>query len=246
VIKGLWDSGAGMIARGLQQDITANNLANVNTTAFKEDRLNFKEMVDGRLLLDRGRGTPSPENRLRGGFETRFREGSFKNTGNSLDFALDGPGFFVLETPDGERFTRAGHFFLSPDGNLVNADGIPVLGESGRLQFADGPVDLDADGRLSQNGNVIGALKIVEFEDTNLLGKLGNSVFTPLKEDVIPQAASKTTAVQGMLENSNMQAVQQMVSMIEQEKMYTFSQRALSIHDTNLSKAVGELGRVGR
>jgi flagellar basal-body rod protein FlgF len=246
VIKGLWDSGAGMLARGLQQDVSANNLANVNTTAFKEDRLNFKEVIDSRLLLDRGRGAASPENRLRSGFETRFSSGSLKTTGSPLDFAIDGPGFFVLETPDGDRYTRAGHFFVSPDGNLVNPDGLPVMGDSGRLQLGPGPVEMDADGRLSQNGNAVGTLRLVEFEDTSLLGKLGRGIFAPINEDVVPTTATSTQALQGMLENSNLQAVEQMVSMIEQEKMYTFAQRALSIQDTNLSRAVGELGRVGR
>ena len=84
MIKGLWDSGAGMIARSLQHDVTANNLANVNTTAFKQDRLNFREMINSRLLLDRVRGASSPESMLREGMETRFHQGELQQTGNSL------------------------------------------------------------------------------------------------------------------------------------------------------------------
>ncbi|MDP2360904.1 MAG: flagellar hook-basal body protein [bacterium] len=244
MIKGLWDSGAGMIARGIQQDITGTNLANARTTAFKEDRLNFREMIDGRLLLDRGRGVPSPENRLRQGFETRLRAGEFQQTGAPLDFALDGPGYFVVETADGERYTRDGHFLLSPEGVLVTADGLPVLGEGGLIRLGPGPVESTGDGRLAQNGTVVGALRVVEFDEPARLAKLGRNLWQPRPEDTQPAPATATRPVQGMLEGSNIQVVEQMVKLIEQERTYAFAHKALQIQDENLGKAVGDLGRL--
>lgn len=246
MIKGLWDSGAGMIARGLQQEITANNLANGQTTAFKEDRLGFREMIDGRLILDRQRGAASPENRLRSGFDTRFNNGALRSTNSKMDFALEGPGFFVVETPDGERFTRDGHFFVNPEGFLVNTDGLPVLGTAGRIELEPGPVEMDAGGQLIQNGNVAGTLRLVEFEDPRVLSKLGRALFQPVPQDIQPQAATETRPLQGMLEQSNVETIEQMVRMIEQERSFTFAQRALQLHDENLGKAVSDVGRLQR
>jgi len=246
VIKGLWTSGAGMIARGVQQAVTANNLANSSTTAFKEDRVGFRRMVEGRLLLDRGRGVPSPESRLREGFETRFTEGAVKPTGAPLDFALEGPGFFVVETPEGERYTRSGHFFRSPEGTLVTADGLPVLGEAGRVQLEAGPVELDAEGRLVQDGVAVGRLRLVEFEDRSKLAKLGRGLYQPVPEDLQPEPAEETRARQGLLETSNVQVVETMVRLIEQERAYDFASRALRVEDENLGRAVGDIGRLNR
>lgn len=246
MIKGLWDSGAGMIARGVQQSVTASNLANSSTTAFKEDRVNFRSLIDGRLLLDRGRGVASPENRLREGFETRFAEGPMRSTNAPLDMALEGPGFFVVETPDGERYTRSGHFFRSPEGTLVTADGLPVLGEAGRIQLEVGPVDLDAEGRLGQNGVAVGRLRLVEFEDRSKLAKLGRGLYQPVPEDLQPEPATGTVARQGVLEGSNVQVVDAMVKLIEQERAYDFASRALKAQDENLGRAVSEIGRVNR
>jgi flagellar basal-body rod protein FlgG len=243
MIKGLWDSGAGMIARGIQTDVTSNNLANSTTTAFKEDRLNFREVIDGRLLLDRGRGVPSPENRLRAGFETRLRAGALESTGADLDFAVNGPGYFVVETPDGERFTRDGHFTQSGDGQLVTMDGFPVLGDGGPLRLAPGPVEMSGDGRLSQNGTAVGALRVVEFEEPEKLAKLGRNLWQPTDEDQLPLPAEESLPVQGVLEHSNIRVVEQMVRLIEHERSYSFAHKALQIQDENLGKAVNELGR---
>lgn len=246
MIKGLWDSGAGMLARSLQTEVTANNLANGQTTAFKEDRLSFRELIDGRLLLDRNRGVPSPENRLRGGFDTRFRQGAMRHTGSEMDFALEGPGFFVVETPEGERYTRDGHFFVGPEGALVNAEGLPVLGTAGRIELEPGPVTLDGDGQLLQNGNVVGSFRLVEFEEPRALAKLGRALYQPIPEDLQPEAAADTRAVQGSLEASNVETVEQMVRLIEQERSFTFAQRALQLQDDNLGRAVTDIGKLQR
>lgn len=244
MIKGLWDSGAGMIARGIQTDITAGNLANGQTTAFKEDRLNFRDIIDGRLLLDRGRGVATPENRLRQGAETRLRAGALQSTHAPLDFALDGPGYFVVETPEGERYTRDGHFSLSPEGVLQTADGFPVLGEGGPLRLGAGPVEMNGDGQLSQRGTAVGALRLVEFEDPQVLAKLGRNLWQPVPEDLPPQPARGTRPVQGALEASNVAMVEQMVRLIEQERTYAFAHKALQIQDDNLGRAVSEIGRL--
>ncbi len=234
-----------MIARGLQADIGANNLANSQTTGFKKDRVNFRELIDHRLLLDRGRGAPSPENRLREGFETRFTQGPIKRTDAPLDFALEGPGFFaVLDEEGQERYARAGHFLLDESGSLVTPDGHAVLGEAGALQLGPGPVELNGDGLLVQNGQELGRLKLVEFDDPQRLAKLGRNLFTPVDEETIPRAAEQTRALQGSLESSNAAVVELMVEMIEHEKMYTFAQRALQLQDDNLGRAVAEIGRV--
>lgn len=246
MIRGLIDSGGAMMARSLQTDITSNNLANTQTTGFKLDRLNFRELIDHRLVVDRGRGVPNPETRLRSGMETRWTEGPLEATGAELDFALEGPGFFAIEGLDGrEHYTRNGHFLLADDGSLVTSEGLPVLGDAGAIQLGPGPVELSGDGQLVQGGAVVGRLKLVEFEDRSFLAKLGHTLFVPTDEDKAgPRTAEGTRAHQGSLEGSNGGVVELMVGMIEQEKMFTFAQRALRTHDENLARAVGELGRV--
>ena len=246
MIRGLIDSGGAMMARSMQTDITANNLANAQTTGFRQDRLNFRELIDHRLIVDRGRGIDNPENRLRSGFETRWSPGPLEPTGSQLDFALEGPGFFAVEGLDGrEHYTRNGHFLLGEDGSLVTSDGLPVIGDAGALKLGPGPVDLNGDGQLVQNGVVVGQLKLVEFEDRSFLAKLGHNLFTPTDEDRAGAHDAEGTVVQqGALEGSNGGVVELMVGMIEQEKLFTFAQRALRTNDENLARAVGELGRV--
>jgi flagellar basal-body rod protein FlgF len=246
MIKGLWDSGAGMMARGLQHEITSNNLANLSTTAFKEDRLTFREVIDGQLMLDRGRGSLRPENRLREGALIDFQEGPREETGNPLDFAIDGPGFFVLRTEEGEVYSRAGHLRRSPEGRLIGSDDLPVLGMGGEITLGPGPVQLMGDGSLAQNGEVVGRLRLVEFNDTKELSKLGAGLYKLSEESEPPLPSEKSGLIQGWVESSNLNSVTQMIRLIEQERSYQFAQRALQSLDQNLGKAVGELGRLPR
>jgi flagellar basal-body rod protein FlgF len=246
MIKGLWDSGAGMMARGLQHELTANNLANLSTTAFKEDRLSFREMIDGSMLLDRNRGSANPMERLSEGATTVFQEGAHEETGNSLDFAIEGPGFFVLREGDKEIYSRSGHLQRSPEGELMGSKGLPVLGEGGPITLGPGPVQLMSDGSLVQNEEVMGKLRLVEIDDVRTLGKLGDGLYQLAQGAEPPVPATLSRLHQGRLESANVNPVTQMVRMIEQQRSYQFAQRALQAIDQNLGKAVGELGRLPR
>ncbi len=246
MIKGLWDSGAGMMARGMQHEITSNNLANLSTTAFKEDRLSFREMIDGRMMLDGSGGHARPEDTLAQGAHTVYQEGAHEETGNPLDFAIEGPGFFVLRSEEGEVFSRAGHLQRSSEGVLLGSMGLPVLGESGPIELEAGPVQLMSDGSLVQNEEVMGQLRLVEIDDLSQLRKMGGGLYK-LEQEALPARPAQASRLhQGRLESANVDAVSQMVRMIEQQRSYQFAQRALQAMDQNLGKAVGELGRLPR
>jgi flagellar basal-body rod protein FlgG len=180
---------------------------------------------------------------------TDYGQGSFRTTGNPLDVALLGDGFFTVDTPDGVRYTRNGNFSLAQDGTVQTPSGFPVLGTSGPIKIdnwskvSSGDISISPRGEVMVDKMVIGQLRIVDFAKPYALDKDGNSFFVP-KEGVAPIETSATTAVkQGMLEESNIDAIEEMVKMIELNRTYETDQHMTTIQDSTLDKAM-EIGRV--
>ena len=240
MIKGIYNTAASMIPREKKQEVIANNLANAETTGFKKDSLFLRVFKNAKLTGSRP--GPSWEVRMIDKVYTSFRPGSLERTGRDLDVALQGDGFFVVQTPDGEAYTRDGAFSLAPDGTLINSDNLPVLTDGGPVILQGGKVTVGVDGQISVDATRVGKLRVVEFDDNAKLLKSGNGLFvadpdTPPKETESPQVR------QGFLERSNVDVLKEMVDMIETYRGFETGQKMIQIQDETLAKAVNELGK---
>ena len=210
------------VALRRELDVIANNIANLNTTGFKGESVMFEQYLDPTARHDY---FPSGDRRIAFVLDRAtlqdFSQGPLQRTNAPLDIAIDGPGFFTIQTPNGERYTRAGNFHLNPQGQLVTNNGQPVLGTGGpiTLEPTDTNIAIAADvaGQTGERGK----LRLVTFANPAQLSAQGEGLWMA-PQSLTPQAATGTTrAVQGALEKSNVSAVREMNRMIEVTRTYT-------------------------
>ncbi|MCS7208129.1 MAG: flagellar basal-body rod protein FlgF [Fimbriimonadales bacterium] len=241
MLRGLYVAAEGMAARQKAQDAIANNLANLNTTGFKADRPVFATVYERQLY--RVEGTRSqPIGTLSAGaivreLYTDLQAGALLTTGNPLDLAIDGVGFFAIQTPQGIRYTRSGAFQLNAQGVLTTREGYPVLSVSDQpIQVPrDAEIRIGENGAVQANGVVVGQLQIAQG---NLL-KDAEGYFVG-----VAQPVANPRLVAGALEASNVNMVREMVRMIETIRAYEAHQKLIHAHDETLAKAVNELAKV--
>lgn len=241
MIKGLYISKAGMLPRQRQLDIVANNLANMNTVGYKKDQVFIRHLLDSVQAV-------TNENEMvltRDEAQTDFSPGSLFETGNPLDLAIVGEGFFVIQTPEQNLYTRNGNFTLDGRGRLVTADGYPVMGSGGEIQLAGGDISFGEDGSLMVNGQAVDKIRVVRFEDPSQLTKIGGTYFTEermgMAEDINPD---KLQLRQGYLEGSNVTGIEEMVKMIELYRQFQMAQKAVTTQDQTLEKLINDGGRL--
>ncbi len=255
MIKGLYISALGMTTQMSKLDVVSNNIANVNTNAFKKDTVvtrSFTEELMHRLNDSTEVGKPTSRvGKLSQGLfiddiYTNFENGSFKMTDAPLDVAISGSGFFVVSdtNANGEqvlRYTRDGAFTLDAEGTLRTKDGYAVMGENGPLVLPDGFVSIHNGGEVYVGDTFVDKLRLTDFEDTHTLRKHGSNLYNTTEGSTEKQFVGLLT--QGALENSNINSVKEMVDIINVSRTYEANQRMVTIHDTILAKAVNEIGR---
>ncbi len=207
-------------ALGRQLDVIANNLANVRTSGYKSESLVFEEFL--MPVANVNDMTGSDQNLsyvIDNGLARDFSAGSFERTDNDFDLAINGEGWMVVETPDGERYTRNGEFSLNSQGELVNNAGLRVLGEGGPIVFGseDTGVVFAPDGTVSSSSGEKGRIRLVEFENMAALRKEGENLYSAI---VQPNAATSSRVAQGMVERSNVQAILETTRMIQVTRAY--------------------------
>ena len=227
-----------------QLDVTANNLANMDTPGFKLESLMVQTDPEN-LPTPKGSGGPSVVNFvLDGGVARDFSAGPVKITDAPLDLAIKGQGFFTINTPAGPRYTRDGRFSLDANGQIVTSSGLPVQGEGGPITIDPklGQVHIAADGTISQNAQVVGKLSLVNFASLSGLSKQGDGLYNNVS-NVAPQA-STATMLQGAIESSNVEPMTQMTQLIKVNNAYAMVSQML-VNVSDLSKAaVDRLGRI--
>ncbi|MGH9534891.1 MAG: flagellar basal-body rod protein FlgF [Terriglobales bacterium] len=246
--SGYYAALSGLLARTQALDVVANNIANADTTAFKAHAEYYQALNAG----DNTNVVPGlgPLNQainaygVLGGQSLDLAQGQIQSTGNPLDLALEGPGYFVAQTAAGARYTRDGSFHLSPAGVLLTAAGDPVLNPKGQpLRLAPGPVTISPDGVISSRGAIAGQIAVVKFPAGTPLTAQGDSYFRA--PAAAAQAAPSTQLKQGSLEHSNLSPVQGMVSLIELQQTSELLQKALtSFNDQFDQPATTELPQV--
>lgn len=229
----------GMRTRIDQLDRVAADLANVNTAGYKSERVTTlaAERPDFGAALESAVDVVAVPGRI------DLSSGTLSPTGRDFDFALEGRGFFVVETPAGERYTRNGQFDRRVDGTLVTGDGLPVLGTNGPIRVGPGAITADPDGTIRAGGVVAGKLRIVDVGDPENLRREQHGRFRHV--GTTPVAADPDTAVRtGMLEQSNVSVVERMVQLTEVGRSFEALQRGLAVlmNDVDL-RAITEFGR---
>ncbi|MEM6481203.1 MAG: flagellar hook-basal body complex protein [Pseudomonadota bacterium] len=210
----------------------ANNIANTATTGFKQEGIIFSEYVVG---TENGSSISMASGRVG---NTSFLQGALTRTGGMLDLAIEGDGFFLIESPSGERLTRSGQFSLSAEGDLVTNDGYPVLDLGGAPIFlppGDGSLLIASDGTISRDGALLGQVGVYQPSDPLQLVREGGvsfnsqSGFEPVNEPNMRQ---------GFLENSNVNPVLQMARMIEVHRAYEMGQSFLDAENQRMRDAL--------
>ena len=237
--------GAGEMCYEKKLAVLANNISNVNTVGFKADQAFRLSDLNGNPEKSSISGKQQilfPI--LPFGTTTDFSSGPVKHTGNALDLALEGNGFFCIKTPEGVQYTRKGNFTLNEKGLLVTQEGLPVLGERGEIEINGKDFVVDGQGNVAVDGNQVDTIKIVDFPQPYTLKKGGNSLFTLTDPDIAKNKAERVEVRQGFVEFSNVDAIKMMTEMIEVLRGYETYQKIIqSLDDTN-SKAINDVGRL--
>jgi flagellar basal-body rod protein FlgF len=234
------------IALRRELDVIANNVANIGTTGFKAENVLFEEHLARGARIDH---FPVPQDRrvsfvLDRETRTDMAQGPLAQTGNLLDVALEGDGFFAVETPQGERYTRAGGFAINSAGELVTPAGYRVLGNAGPITVDpnDTNIAIALDGTISTREGERGRLRVVRFEDPSQLVKQGDNIYS---SEAAPVAADRRTrVVQGSIEKSNVRAMFEMGRMIEVTRAYTSLAQLMSRTEELRRSAIERLADV--
>lgn len=252
MIRGWYTGASGMNAQQNRLDAISNNLANVDTAGYKRDitvSKSFPELLIRRTNLDGVYETPfgSAEaapviGKLGLGIETNenytdFAQGSFRQTDQNTDVAFGGKGFFAVQTPLGERYTRDGNFIIGKEGILETKDGYPVLGEKGFIHVENDRFTVNEDGIISsqEDSEVIDRFKVVRFDNERYLKKMGNNLYSSNEISGLAHIAEgyeRPKFLQGYMETSNVNVVNEMVQMIEVNRAYEANQKTITSEDS--------------
>ncbi len=242
--SGYYAACAGLAAQTQALDLVANNLANLGTAGYRGQQATFRA-----LLAGSGTVAWNPLNAavndfgVLGSSRVDLTSGSLNATGNPLDLAVAGKGFFVVQSAEGTLYTRNGGFHRTPAGQLVNSEGDALLGEQGTISLPNGAVAVSSDGTVSVDGAVVAKLRIAEFAPGTPLSATGNALYSAPSNSELPAASSSIR--QGMLEESNVSPVEATVQLIVIQRNAEMMQRALTLFDTQFNQtAAQDLPRV--
>ncbi|HBM81483.1 MAG: flagellar hook-basal body complex protein [Clostridiales bacterium] len=264
MLRGIYASAFGMIQNQVDQDTTANNIANSTTVGFKQDQIiavPFRDVMLQNKSNERF-GKPAvqklgamPLGVLSDGPYTDFTQGPVITTDNNLDFAINGRGFFPVEYFDGENqsvlYTRCGSFQLDAQGNVVSSDGSKLLardantGQIVPVNVGNGKVTVDSEGNVYVDSVKKYTLSIVDFNDYNDIHKFGKNMYeinNGSNANPVELGTNSYSIEQGKLEQSNVDMELELVNMITNLRRYQANQRVLQSIDETLSKTVNEVG----
>jgi flagellar basal-body rod protein FlgF len=225
-----------------RMDVTANNLANMTTAGFKAERLVMRELSEQPAASS---DLPTDIAFVDAWMLQRdFSTGPLEQTGNPLDMAIEGEGFFVIETEDGEAYTRDGRFALDDQGRVVTRSGKVVLGDGGPITVDPeaGPISISREGTLSQAEAQIGTFRTVAFDTPAALEKIGDNLWRATDET--PRAPENSRIAAGFVEGSNVNAVAELTQMIEISRAYQAVSRMISDSDELRASSIEKLSQV--
>jgi flagellar basal-body rod protein FlgG len=226
-------------------DVISNNLANVNTPGFKKDKMSFEGLLAGNVNPPTvPQGTTADPVLQKENIYIDYASGPVSQSGNPLDLALEGDGFFAVTTPEGTAYTRQGNFRTSADGTLVTSDGYPVQGTGGTpISIKGSHIEIDSKGAVMVDGTKAGTISVVDFDKPYNLTKTGSALFVTADQQITPQAG-KAQVQQGHIEGSNVESISEMVQLIETNRYFEACSKVIKGFDDMAAKAANDLGRV--
>jgi flagellar basal-body rod protein FlgF len=232
MIKGIYTSASGMIPRIKQQETIANNVANAGAAGFKKDNVFIRQLSAAEQKTTQKKY--DWEKPMVNDVYVDYTPGTFDRTGNPLDLAIEGDGFFRLQGPDGETvLTRSGTFLVNSQGNLSYPGGYLLMGESGPIQVGNGTVTVAQSGEVQSDTQIVGRIVPMTVDDVQSLEKIGASLFS-VPAGVATSPATAPSIQQGYLETSNVDIVREMVDMIVAYRTYEANAKALQQQDASL------------
>ena len=228
---------SGAVAQMRRLEVASQDLANVNTSGYKGQRLAFSEVLARRLPADDRPGGLVAI----GDQRTHFGPGVLQNTGNAFHLAIEGDGFFVVQTARGERYTRNGGFTMKADGTVITPAGDPLLGEGGPIQLTAATMEVAGDGTVRSENNENGKLRIVRFADGRKALKEGANLFRSEAANV--GEAAEVRVMQGNLEQSNVSPVDSMIALIAINRQFEAYEHAMKMMDSTTEKMLNDSAR---
>jgi len=235
----------------LKMEVLTNNLANVNTVGFKEELVSVRTNENlnvgqpstaGNTAAEQTNTNNDPIMQTTLRTYTNFNEGPLMSTGNSLDFAISGSGFFKIQTPGGIRYTRNGSFTINPDNKLVTKTGALVMGDRGDIDIDGNHVTIDDKGTISVDGEEAGKLKIVNIGSLKSLKRDENLLFMPSSFKTSETDAVRATVQQGYLERSNVDGIRALTFMIESLRLFETYQKVIQTIDRTNEASISQVG----
>ncbi|CAI2719692.1 flagellar basal-body rod protein FlgF [Nitrospina watsonii] len=260
--EGLYIASSAGVKQHRKLEVISNNLANLNTPGFKKDDLVFKEMVppfaaqesmanNRNTLLPMGLSNHAVSYVEVNGQTTDFQQGTLLNTGNDLDLALDGDGFFAVTTPQGTRYTRVGNFKLNEQGQFVDKNGHLIQTTDDKpllIPPTGGQITIDRQGTVSIGSGLevqpVGQVKVVRFEDQSALLKEGDGMYVMEDPDQQPLPNEQASVMQGFVETSNVSAIEEMSKMIQTVRTFEAYQRIIQSIDEADQNSVNSIARL--
>lgn len=268
--KGIYTALSGAMAQANRLDTIANNIANVNTPAFKRDQQIFQEYLTANERPPEVIQVPKVTASIESFYDTQggekgfvdaagsytdFSAGGLKSTGNSFDVAIEGDGFFEVATENGVRLTRNGSFTIDSTGRLTTKDGHPVLLAGEPLQNPEGRVlqlqgqgsfVVGSNGAVFENGAEVGRLSIVEPNEKDALRKQGSSLYNVRDDITVSMSALANPRIhQGQLETSNVNIVREMTDMISANRVFESTEKVIKAYDQMDEKLVNQIPKIG-
>ena len=226
----------GLLRQEQRFNLIANNLSNIQTAGFKKDVPVFSKILS--QSTDRFGGSGNLVS------VTLFQQGDLQRTGNELNLAIEGEGFFKVQTPYGVRYTRNGNFALNQAGVLIDGNGFPVMGRRDEIGLRGGKtIQVQSNGTVQVDGQEVDRISLVTFTDLQAIQKEGHTYFRAAEgqEEI---EASSGQVVQGSLESANVNGIEEMIRLIDAQRSFEACQRVIRAQDELNGKAVNELGRV--
>lgn len=242
--SGFYALTSGLAAQTQALELLAHNLANLGTSGYRGQQSTFRSLLSGHSSVSANPVNIAINNfGVLGGSRLDLTEGSIAPTGNPLDVAIAGKGFFAVQSGQNTLYTRDGSFHVSSTGQLLTSQGNFVLGEQGPVTLPNGNVAISSDGTISVEGNVVAKLQLAEFAAGTNLSAIGNSTYAALANTAA--VATESSVRQGMLENSNVSPTESVVQLLSVQRNAEMLGRAVSAIDGQLNQmAVSDLPKV--
>lgn len=246
MLSGMLDAVRGCLKEEMRMDVISNNLANSTVIGFKKDVISFQDLLDeaNGNAVPQSSGGPGPVDSSLVRIQTDMSQGDVRLTGNSLDFAINGEGFFKVDTPDGIRYTRKGNFSLNREGDVVTQEGHRVLGEGGPINIPEGRINVNDRGVIAVDGTEVGRLDVVNFENSANLVKEGGGFYRNDLNEPEAEPPGDTKIQQEYLELSNVTVAEEMIQMIHSLRAFESYQKSIQILDGINNRAINEVSRL--